>query len=227
MSAAVGGADFHGFAGAAQLPRSRMLGRPVRVAPPGASPAGGSSAASIRAVSAPLKKDASTVKRSKVEIIKEKSNFLRYPLNEELESEAPNVNDSAVQLIKFHGSYQQSDREVRGQKNYSFMLRTKNPSGKVPNQTYLAMDTLADEFGIGTLRLTTRQTFQLHGVLKKNLKTVISTVIKNMGSTLGACGDLNRNVLAPAAPYARKDIQFAQETRQHCGSSCATVGGLL
>jgi sulfite reductase (ferredoxin) len=172
----------------------------------------------------PLKKDA-TVKRSKVEIIKENSNFLRYPLNEELVSDAPNVNENAVQLIKFHGSYQQSDREVRGQKNYSFMLRTKNPSGKVPNQTYLAMDTLADEFGIGTLRLTTRQTFQLHGVLKKNLKTVISTVIRNMGSTLGACGDLNRNVLAPAAPYVRKDVLFAQETAENIAALLAPQSG--
>ncbi|KAE8811589.1 sulfite reductase [Hordeum vulgare] len=157
----------------------------------------------------PLKKDASQVKRSKVEIIKEKSNFLRYPLNEEFVLEAPNVNETVVQLIKFHGSYQQSDREVCGQKNYSFMLRTKNPSGKVPNQLYLAMDTWVDEFGIGTLRLTTRQTFQLHGILKKNLKHVISTVIKNMGSTLVACGDLNRMCLhLPHHIYAGEPVGF-------------------
>ncbi|CAA3000958.1 sulfite reductase 1 [ferredoxin], chloroplastic [Olea europaea subsp. europaea] len=61
------------------------------------------------------------------------------------------------------------------------------------------MDDLADQFRIGTLRLTTRQTFQLHGVLKKDIKTVMSSIIRSMGSTLGACGDLNRNVLAPAA----------------------------
>ena len=140
-------------------------------------------------------------------------------------SEAPNINESAVQLIKFHGSYQQTDRDVRGQKNYSFMLRTKNPCGKVPNQLYLAMDTLADEFGIGTLRLTTRQTFQLHGVLKKNLKTVLSTVIKNMGSTLGACGDLNRNVLAPAAPYVKKDILFAQQTAENIAALLTPQSG--
>ncbi|CAN6350535.1 unnamed protein product [Urochloa humidicola] len=227
MSAAVGGAEFHGLRGAAaQLHRSRMLGRPLRVAPPAAAPAGGrASSGGIRAVSTPLKKDASEVKRSKVEIIKEKSNFLRYPLNEELVSEAPNINESAVQLIKFHGSYQQTDRDVRGQKNYSFMLRTKNPCGKVPNQLYLAMDTLADEFGIGTLRLTTRQTFQLHGVLKKNLKTVLSTVIKNMGSTLGACGDLNRNVLAPAAPYVRKEILSAQETAENIAALLTPQSG--
>lgn len=57
------------------------------------------------------------------------------------------------------------------------------------------------QYGNGSLRLTTRQTFQLHGVLKQNLKTVFSTVIKNMGSTLGACGDVNRNVMAPPLIY--------------------------
>ncbi|KAK1266537.1 hypothetical protein QJS04_geneDACA016394 [Acorus gramineus] len=162
----------------------------------------------------PVKPNTHDVKRSKVEILKEQSNFLRFPLNEELETDAPNINEAATQLIKFHGSYQQADREVRGPggKAYQFMLRTKNPCGKVPNQLYLAMDSLADEFGIGTLRLTTRQTFQLHGILKKNLKTVMNTIIRSMGSTLGACGDLNRNVLAPAAPFIRKDYLFAQET---------------
>lgn len=60
------------------------------------------------------------------------------------------------------------------------------------------------QYGNGTLRLTTRQTYQLHGVLKQNLKTVFSTVIKNMGTTLGACGDVNRNVLAPPAPYKNR-----------------------
>ncbi|XP_011621631.2 sulfite reductase [ferredoxin], chloroplastic isoform X2 [Amborella trichopoda] len=180
----------------------------------------------IRAVATPVKPDTSSEpKRSKVEIIKEHSNFLRYPLNEELEAEAPNVNEAATQLIKFHGSYQQTNRDERGIKNYSFMLRTKNPCGKVPNKLYLAMDSLADEFGIGTLRLTTRQTFQLHGILKHNLKTVMSTIIRNMGSTLGACGDLNRNVLAPAAPFMRKDYLFAQETAEHIAALLTPQSG--
>ncbi|GAB2287045.1 transcriptional regulatory protein [Dionaea muscipula] len=157
---------------------------------------------------------AAGAKRSKVEIIKENSNYIRFPLDEELLTETPNINESATQLIKFHGSYQQTDRDEKGTKMYSFMLRTKNPCGKVSNQLYLVMDDLADEFGIKTLRLTTRQTFQLHGIVKKNLKTVMSTIIRNMGSTLGACGDLNRNVLAPAAPLARKDYLFAQETAE-------------
>ncbi|MCO5597216.1 hypothetical protein L7F22_051292 [Adiantum nelumboides] len=175
----------------------------------------------------PLKPPTSLpVKRSKVEIIKEQSNYLRFPLKEELETEAPNINEAAVQLIKFHGSYQQDNREDRaGGKSYQFMLRTKQPSGKVSHKLYLVMDELADQFGIGTLRLTTRQTFQLHGVLKHNLKTVMSTIIKSMGSTLGACGDLNRNVMAPAFPFARKDYLFAQETADKIAALLAPQAG--
>lgn len=180
----------------------------------------------VKAVSTPVKPEISAEpKRSKVEIFKEHSNFIRYPLNEELVSEAPNINEAATQLIKFHGSYMQTNRDERGTKTYSFMLRTKNPCGKVSNKLYLAMDDLADEFGIGTLRLTTRQTFQLHGVLKKNLKTVMSTIIRSMGSTLGACGDLNRNVLAPAAPYTRKDYVFAQETADNIAALLTPQSG--
>lgn len=182
----------------------------------------------IRAVASPVKPPTSlSPKRSKVEIFKEQSNYLRYPLQDELQTEAPNVNEAAVQLIKFHGSYQQANREekVPGGKAYQFMLRTKQPSGKVSNKLYLVMDELADQFGIGTLRLTTRQTFQLHGVLKQNLKTVMGTIIRNMGSTLGACGDLNRNVLAPPAPFIRKDYLFAQETADKIAALLAPQAG--
>lgn len=180
----------------------------------------------VRAVSTPTKTETSVQpKRSKVEIFKEQSNFIRYPLNEELLTDAPNINEPATQLIKFHGSYQQYNRDERGSRTYSFMLRTKNPCGKVSNQLYLAMDDLADQFGIGTLRLTTRQTFQLHGVMKKDLKTVMSTIIKSMGSTLGACGDLNRNVLAPAAPLVRKDYLFAQQTADNIAALLTPQSG--
>ncbi|KAK9169315.1 hypothetical protein Syun_001455 [Stephania yunnanensis] len=167
----------------------------------------------------------SQTKRSKVELIKEQSNFLRYPLNEELLTETPNINEAATQVIKFHGSYQQTNRDDRSTKAYSFMLRTKNPGGDVPNKLYLVMDDLADEFGIGTLRLTTRQTFQLHGVVKKDLKIVMTTIIKSMASTLGACGDLNRNVLAPAAPFIRKDYEFARETADNIAALLTPQSG--
>jgi len=152
-----------------------------------------------------------------VELIKEKSDFLRHPLMQELVTEATNISEDAVQLMKFHGSYQQDDREARrpGEgKAYQFMMRTRQPAGTVTNQLYLVMDELADLYGNGTLRLTTRQTFQLHGVLKQDLKTVFSSVIKNMGSTLGACGDVNRNVMAPPAVYSeesRPDYALAQK----------------
>nr|QPT54870.1 ferredoxin-sulfite reductase [Scenedesmus acutus] len=156
-----------------------------------------------------------SARRSKVEIIKEKSDYLRHPLMEELVNDNPNINEEAMQLMKFHGSYMQDHREKRSfglGKFYQFMMRTRQPSGLVTNQLYLVMDELADKYGNGTLRLTTRQAYQLHGVLKHDLKTVFSTVIKNMGSTLGACGDVNRNVMGPAAPFVNKpEYMLAQK----------------
>jgi sulfite reductase (ferredoxin) len=87
-------------------------------------------------------------KRSKVEIIKEKSDYLRHPLMQELVDEKPYISDDAVQLMKFHGSYMQDHREKRafGQgKFYQFMMRTRQPAGQVTNQLYLVMDELADK----------------------------------------------------------------------------------
>lgn len=154
-------------------------------------------------------------KPSKVEVLKEHSNFLREPVATEILQDTTHFSEDAVQILKFHGSYQQDNRDnrVKGQeKDYQFMLRTKNPGGLVPPQLYLTLDKLADEYGNHTLRATTRQGFQLHGILKKNLKESIATIIKNMGSTLGACGDLNRNVMAPPFPFKNKpEYQYAWE----------------
>jgi len=155
------------------------------------------------------------IKRSKVEAIKERSNYLREPVATEILQDTTHFSEDAVQILKFHGSYQQDNRDnrVAGQeKDYQFMLRTRSPGGLIPPQLYLTLDRLAGEYGNGTLRVTTRQGFQLHGILKKNLKAAIAAIVKNMGSTLGACGDLNRNVMAPAAPYKnRPDYQLAWE----------------
>ena len=147
---------------------------------------------------------ASPDKVSKVEKIKERSNYLREPLATELLTDSTHFTDDAVQILKFHGSYQQDNRDnrVKGQeKDYQMMLRTRSPGGFIPPQLYLALDDLANEYGNQTLRATTRQGFQLHGILKKNIKTVLATIVQNMGSTLGACGDINRNVMAPPAPF--------------------------
>ncbi|BAI88563.1 sulfite reductase, ferredoxin dependent [Arthrospira platensis NCB002] len=156
----------------------------------------------------------SAQKLSKLEAIKERSNQLREPLATELLNDRNYLTEDAVQILKFHGSYQQDNRDNRvpGQeKDYQFMLRTRSPGGFIPPELYQTLDHLADEYGNGTLRTTTRQGFQLHGILKKNLKTVLSSIIKSMGSTLGACGDLNRNVMAPPAPYCdRPEYEYAK-----------------
>ena len=146
-------------------------------------------------------------KPSKLEGIKERSNFLREPLATELGQETNHFTDAAVQILKFHGSYQQDNRDnrVKGQeKDYRMMLRTRNPGGFIPPELYLTLDEISDRYGYGNLRATTRQGIQLHGILKKNLKATIAAIVKSLGSTLGACGDLNRNVMAPPAPFADK-----------------------
>ena len=157
----------------------------------------------------------SPAKRSKVEDLKDKSNFLREPVLSELQLDTTHFSENATQILKFHGSYQQDNRDnrIKGQeKDYQFMLRTRNPGGFVPPELYLTLDRLADTYGNGTLRVTTRQGFQIHGILKQNLKAAVASIIRSMGSTLGACGDLNRNVMAPPAPYKnRPDYQYALE----------------
>ena len=146
-------------------------------------------------------------KVSKLEGIKERSNFLREPLATELGQVTNHFTDEAVQILKFHGSYQQDNRDnrIKGQdKDYRMMLRTRNPGGFIPPELYLTLDELSDRYGYGNLRATTRQGIQLHGILKQDLKATIAAIVKSLGSTLGACGDLNRNVMAPPAPFKHK-----------------------
>jgi sulfite reductase (ferredoxin) len=158
-------------------------------------------------------------KPSKVEGLKERSNFLREPVATELLQDTNHFTEDAVQILKFHGSYQQDNRDNRAkgqEKDYQFMLRTKNPGGFVPPQLYLTLDKLAGDYGNQTLRATTRQGFQMHGILKKNLKSAIAAILRNMGSTLAACGDVNRNVMAPPAPFKnRREYQYAWEYAQN------------
>jgi sulfite reductase (ferredoxin) len=154
-------------------------------------------------------------KVSKLEKLKERSNFLREPLLTELQEETTHFSEDAVQILKFHGSYQQDNRDhrVKGQeKDYQMMLRTRSPGGFIPPELYLVLDQLSEQYGNHTLRVTTRQGFQIHGILKKNLKEVIKNILSNMGSTLSACGDVNRNVMSPPAPFKnRPEYQYAFE----------------
>ncbi len=154
-------------------------------------------------------------KPSKVEGIKERSNFLREPIATELKNDANFFTEDAIQLLKFHGSYQQDNRDNRAkgqEKDYRMMLRTRSPGGYVPPLLYLTLDHLSNEYGNGTIRATTRQGFQLHGILKQNLKPTIAAIVKSMGSTLGACGDLNRNIMSPPAPFRNNnEYEYARE----------------
>ena len=167
-------------------------------------------------VQTPISPEKKAKKPSKLEGLKERSNYLREPLATELLDQDTNYfSEEAIQILKFHGSYQQDNRDnrVKGQdKDYSMMLRTRSPGGFIPPQLYLTLDRLSEEYGNHTLRITTRQGMQIHSILKKNLHETISALIRNMGSTLGACGDLNRNVMAPPAPYKNKpEYQYAWE----------------
>jgi sulfite reductase (ferredoxin) len=158
------------------------------------------------------------VKVSKVEVLKQKSNFLRGPINTELTDGNSFFSQDGMQILKFHGSYQQKERDfeknkVKGEEaQYTMMLRTRSPGGVIPWQLYSALDKLCDKYGNHTLRATTRQGFQIHGILKEDLKTVIADITRNMGSTVGACGDINRNVMAPSAPFKNKpEYIYARE----------------
>ena len=157
---------------------------------------------------------ASGTERTKFEQLKADSGYLHDPLAAELANDANHFSEGAVQLLKFHGSYQQDNRENRqkGQdKDWQMMLRLRSPAGRIPASLYLAIDELADRLGNGTLRATTRQAFQMHGVRKQHLREVIGTIVRGMGSTLAACGDINRNVMAPAAPFEKGAYPAARQ----------------
>jgi sulfite reductase (ferredoxin) len=114
--------------------------------------------------------------------------------------------------LKYHGSYQQSDREKKGPvKDFQFMLRLKQPAGELAPELYRLLDDLSREHGQGDLRATTRQCFQMHGIMKGDLKTVISSIMNIGSSTVGACGDVSRNVMTTPAPFESSEYQYARE----------------
>lgn len=149
---------------------------------------------------------------SKLEQLKVASDHLTNPLLEQLKTEEISVSKDAYQILKYHGSYQQSDREKKGRpKDYQFMLRLKQPAGELAPELYRLIDDLSREYGQGDLRATTRQCFQIHGILKGSLKTVISSIMNIGSSTVGACGDVSRNVMTTPAPFKTPDYEYARE----------------
>ena len=142
-------------------------------------------------------------------MLKENSNYLRGTIEESLNDPLTGSLRADDQLlIKFHGTYQQQDRDLDDERKkqkleplYSFLIRVRVPGGVTTAQQWLAMDELADKYGDKTLKLTTRQAFQFHGVLKRNLKTTIQKINKSLLDTIAACGDVNRNVMSSANPF--------------------------
>ncbi|SPJ33330.1 NADPH-dependent assimilatory sulfite reductase hemoprotein subunit [Kushneria phyllosphaerae] len=143
------------------------------------------------------------------ESLKVNSDFLRGRLMEDMADNATGaVSPDDTQLTKFHGFYMQDDRDVRDQRRkkkleplYSFMVRLRIAGGRMSSQQWLTLDEVARHYANGTLRITTRQTFQYHGVFKSNLRAHLKTVNDAMIDTIAACGDVNRNVTSTANPH--------------------------
>lgn len=144
---------------------------------------------------------------SEVERIKAASRGLRGTLAEALDGEAPALGEADARILKFHGSYQQDDRDQRRERKraglepaWSFMVRSKLPGGVLTPHQYLVHDALAGRLADGTLRVTTRQGFQFHGILKGDLRESLHELNLALVTTFGACGDVVRNVVACPAP---------------------------
>lgn len=162
-----------------------------------------------------------------VEEIKAGSRHLRGTILESLDDPLTGaLAASDTQLSKFHGIYQQDDRDIRAERKrqklepaYSFMIRARIPGGLLTSDQWLAMDRIAGKFANNSIRLTTRQAVQFHGVIKRELKQSIVDINKAALDTLAACGDVNRNVMAPALPElsnVHRDVQrFAEELSAH------------
>jgi sulfite reductase (ferredoxin) len=167
--------------------------------------------------------------RSAVEKEKESSRQLRGNIAEELTAPSDHFSEANKGLLKFHGTYQQDDRDARKNrpktgvgKHYMFMIRCRIPGGTLTAAQYLAIDELAGNYANGTLRFTTRQGIQLHGVVKGDLKATISGINETLLTTLGACGDVERNVMVSPAPHYHSGVhQQLQETANAIASRLA------
>ena len=146
------------------------------------------------------------------EDIKLASNYLRGTIEQGLADPTTGaISASDSQLTKFHGTYMQDDRDLRDERKaqglepaYSFMIRCRLPGGVATPKQWIQMDDVSNDFGNETMKLTTRQTFQFHGVVKGKLKSAMQGINKALMTTIAACGDVNRNVMCSSLPTASK-----------------------
>lgn len=148
-------------------------------------------------------------KLDEMEHIKNRSNYLRGTIKEGLADEITGaIAEDDTKLLKFHGSYMQDDRDIRDERRkqklepaYSFMIRVRVPGGTATADQWVAMDDISTEYANNTIKLTTRQAFQFHGILKRNLKSSMQSIHHAVMDSLAACGDVNRNVMCNPNPY--------------------------
>ena len=159
---------------------------------------------------------------SRNERIKEASAYLRGTLAEGLREEITGaIIEDDAQLVKFHGMYLQDDRDLRGErtrkkleKAFAFMIRVRIPGGVCTPQQWHTLDEIARTYGNGTMRITTRQTIQLHGIIKSNLKATMQRIDAALLTTIAACGDVNRNVMCNPNPHQSHAYAAAMQTAQ-------------
>ena len=158
-------------------------------------------------------------KLDELEHIKYRSNYLRGSIQEGLDDEITGaIANDDTKLLKFHGSYMQDDRDIRDERRrqklepaYSFMIRVRVPGGTATADQWIAMDDISDQYANGTIKLTTRQAFQFHGILKRNLKSSMQSIHQAVMDSLAACGDVNRNVMCNPNPY-QSDVHKEVDT---------------
>ena len=146
---------------------------------------------------------------SRNELLKAASAYLRGTIAEGLEAPLTGaIAEDDTQLTKFHGLYLQDDRDLRPERRkklmepaFAFMARVRLPGGVCTPQQWLQMDQIASDYANGTLRLTTRQTWQFHGVIKQNLRRTMQAIDQACLDTIAACGDVNRNVMCKPNPH--------------------------
>lgn len=148
-------------------------------------------------------------KLPEAEQLKLDSRYLRGTISEGLDDNVTGaISDDDTKLTKFHGTYMQDHRDLRDERRrqkleplYSFMVRLRIPGGVVTPQQWLGLDAITDDCSNGTLRITTRQTFQYHEVLKQDMRSLMQQINALHLDTKGACGDVNRNVVTNVNPH--------------------------
>ena len=159
-----------------------------------------------------------TKQETAVEDIKRSSNFLRGEISRELDNDVANVSNESEQLLKFHGIYAQDNRDVRRERaqkgeplDYIFMVRVAIPGGRLTTDQWLALDKVAGDVADGSIRLTTRQAVQFHGVVKDGLRPLALEIDAQLMTSFGACGD----VVGPHEPARERPINDLGEHGGH------------